>query len=248
MTTPHARWLVAFTVMATLTRVADGQAPYPPPPGPGANATDPNAPPAPPAALTIEEMKLRAAEKLLPIPRFTKGEEQCYFFLRDDPSVSPMEDRFFLLPPGRTWGNVPFSVGANFTDESFGTGGSSPTGSEELIVDFEVVFTPIGSKVTTADLYMTDEMGSVDAQMFRVLPSMGGDPTEVSQDIHAVHVDRQDGREIRRRRSHHAAKRRERQRGAQTGPTGNLHGPRHRVGLVQRHHAGEFIFISVRAM
>ena len=86
MTTPHARWLVAFTVMATLTRVADGQAPYSPP-GPGANATDPNAPPAPPAALTIEEMKLRAAEKLLPIPRFTKGEDQCYFFLRDDPSV-----------------------------------------------------------------------------------------------------------------------------------------------------------------
>jgi hypothetical protein len=76
---------------------------------------------------------------------------------------------------------VPFSVGANFTDESFGTGGSSPTGSEELIVDFEVVFTPIGSKVTTADLYMTDEMGSVAAQMFRVLPSMGGDPTEVSK-------------------------------------------------------------------
>ena len=181
MTTPHARWLVAFTVMATLTRVADGQAPYPPPPGPGANATDPNAPPAPPAALTIEEMKLRAAEKLLPIRRFTKGEEQCYFFLRDDPSVQPMEDRFFLLPPGRTWGNVPFSVGANFTDESFGTGGSSPTGSEELIVDFEVVFTPIGSKVTTADLYMTDDMGSADAQMFRVLPSMGGDPTEVSK-------------------------------------------------------------------
>ena len=63
MTTPPRAWLVAFTVMATLTRVADGQAPYPPP-GPGANATDPNAPPAPPAALTIEELKLRAAEKL----------------------------------------------------------------------------------------------------------------------------------------------------------------------------------------
>ena len=100
MTTPHARWLVAFTVMATLTRVADGQAPYPPPPGPGANATDPNAPPAPPAALTIEEMKLRAAEKLLPIPRFTKGEEQCYFFLRDDPSV-PAHGGPFLPPAPR---------------------------------------------------------------------------------------------------------------------------------------------------
>ena len=48
-------------------------------------------------------------------------------------------------------------------------------------MDFEVVFTPIGSNVTTADLYVTDEMGSVAAQMFRVLPSMGGDPTEVAK-------------------------------------------------------------------
>ena len=69
--------------------------------GPGANATDPNAPPAPPAALTIEEMKLRAAEKLLPIPRFTKGEEQCYFFLRDDPSV-PTHGGPFLPPAPRS--------------------------------------------------------------------------------------------------------------------------------------------------
>ena len=36
-------------------------------------------------------------------------------------------------------------------------------------MDFEVVFTPIGSKVTTEDLYLTDEKGSVDSRMFRVL-------------------------------------------------------------------------------
>ena len=173
---PDSR-LVVFVTIATLTRVA-GQAP-PPPPASGGNVTDPNAPPAPPAALTIEEMKTRAAEKLISVPRFTKGEEQCYFFLRSDPSVQPMADRFFLLPPGRTWGNVPFSV-FNFTDEDFGTG-FAPTGPEELIVDFEVVFTPIGSKVTTEDLYLTDEKGSVDSRMFRVLPSMPGDPNEVSK-------------------------------------------------------------------
>ena len=102
-----------------------------------------------------------------------------YFFLRSDPSVQPMPDRFFLLPPGRTWGNVPFSV-FNFTDEDFGTG-FAPSGPEELIVDFEVVFTPIGSKVTTSDLYLMDEKGSVDSRFFRVLPSMPGDPNEVSE-------------------------------------------------------------------
>ena len=174
---PDSR-LVVFVTIATLTRVA-GQTPFPPPPPSGGNVTDPNAPPAPPAALTIEEMKTRAAEKLISVPRFTKGEEQCYFFLRSDPSVQPMPDRFFLLPPGRTWGNVPFSV-FNFTDEDFGTG-FAPSGPEELIVDFEVVFTPIGSKVTTSDLYLMDEKGSVDSRFFRVLPSMPGDPNEVSE-------------------------------------------------------------------
>ena len=148
---PDSR-LVVFVTIATLTRVA-GQTPFPPPPPSGGNVTDPNAPPAPPAALTIEEMKTRAAEKLISVPRFTKSEEQCYFFLRSDPSVQPMPDRFFLLPPGRTWGNVPFSV-FNFTDEDFGTG-FAPSGPEELIVDFEVVFTPIAVSYTHLTLPTT---------------------------------------------------------------------------------------------
>jgi hypothetical protein len=131
----------AFTlVFATFVSVVVAQTPPPP------NAlTPPSPPPLPPgfngtgeAVLTIPQVKEAALERVLSLGRFTKPPEQCYFRILEPPTVAGADDRFFLLPPGKTWGTLPFGF-TNLTDADFGSPGANPTGSEELIIDFELV-------------------------------------------------------------------------------------------------------------
>lgn len=80
-----------------------------------------------------------AKRRVLAMPRFLKPEDQCYQLLKKPPSVKSVPDRFFLLPPGKTWGNLPFTT-FNLTDEDFSLGPSEPApkGPDELVVDFEL--------------------------------------------------------------------------------------------------------------
>lgn len=86
--------------------------------------------------------------------------------------TTSVPDRFFLLPPGKTWGNLPFTT-FNLTDEDFYLGESEPApkGPDELIIDFELITVPYGSNVSTSDVTMVHLYGTSTATNYRVLPS-----------------------------------------------------------------------------
>ena len=164
----------AFTlVFATFVSVVVAQTPPPP------NAlTPPSPPPLPPgfngtgeAVLTIPQVKEAALERVLSLGRFTKPPEQCYFRILEPPTVAGADDRFFLLPPGKTWGTLPFGF-ANLTDSDFGSPGANPTGSEELIVDFELVRSTVPSPASRSLLDRPHSAVSLRAE----LPSRPPDP------------------------------------------------------------------------
>ena len=113
-----------------------------------------------------------AKKRVHDISAFLKPGDQCYLLQRKPPNVQGMKDRFFLLPPGKTWGNLPFQA-FNLTDEDFSLGPSEPApkGPDELIVDFELISVPSGSNVTTTDVSMVHLYGTSDITNFRVLPS-----------------------------------------------------------------------------
>ena len=97
--------------------------------------------------------------------------EQCYFRILEPPTVAGADDRFFLLPPGKTWGTLPFGF-ANLTDADFGSPGANPTGSEELIVDFELVRSTVPSPASRSLLDRPHSAVSLRAE----LPSRPPDP------------------------------------------------------------------------
>ena len=138
------------------------------PPAPGANVT---AAPPPPMKSLAQLMAL-TERRVLDTPRFLKPADQCYPLQLKPPNLMGTADRFFLLPPGKTWGNLPFTA-FNLTDEDFSLGPSEPApkGPDELIVDFELITTPFGSNVTTADITMSHLYGTSKATTYRVLPS-----------------------------------------------------------------------------
>ena len=160
-------------VFATFVSVVVAQTPPPP------NAlTPPSPPPLPPgfngtgeAVLTIPQVKEAALERVLSLGRFTKPPEQCYFRILEPPTVAGADDRFFLLPPGKTWGTLPFGF-ANLTDADFGSPGANPTGSEELIVDFELVRSTVPSPASRSLLDRPHSAVSLRAE----LPSRPPDP------------------------------------------------------------------------
>ena len=133
----------------------------------------PNAAPPPPPAVSLEKMKLKAVERVLNVPRFLKKADECYFIMRKPPHIRAPENRYFLLPPGKTWGNLPFQP-YNLTDEDFyslSTTDPTPRGPDELIIDFELVTTPEGSNVTTDNITMISLAGDFKATQFRVVPA-----------------------------------------------------------------------------
>ena len=139
--------------------------------------------------LSLTERTEAAAARVLALARFTRpeGSGLCSATNLEPASVAGAEDRFFLLPPGKTWGALSFPF-ANLTDADFGLPGEVPTGAEELIVDFELVGVPLGSALTTADLELVlpDGRGATstppDRKRIRVLPSDPADAAVVDVD------------------------------------------------------------------
>jgi len=118
----------------------------------------PNPSPLPPVALDanasapplqpLQQLKAAAERRVLALPRFLKPIEQCFFILRKPPAMLAVPDAFLLLPPGKTWGNLPFTA-FNLTDQDFDMGESAlaPSGPDELIVDFELAGEGSGSGI-----------------------------------------------------------------------------------------------------